>query len=57
MIKIIEHLKTQPEGEVKSAVVPYEPENLIASRLYASLGFEKIDPVSSEEYEYIRLKF
>lgn len=57
MIKIIEHLKTRPEGDAKSVIIPYEPENLIVSKLYASLGFEKIDPVSSDKYEYIQLKF
>jgi len=37
---IVEHLKTNPEGEARSVVVPCDSANITASKLYASLGFE-----------------
>jgi len=40
MAVIVEHLKTNPEGEAKSVVVPCGPSNAVAAKLYASLGFE-----------------
>ena len=39
MIKILEFLKTFPQGEVNSISLSYEPTNEVARKLYASLGF------------------
>ena len=40
MTAIVEHLKTKPEGDANSVIVPYEPDNKIAAKLYSSVGFE-----------------
>jgi len=39
MIKIIDFLKSFPQGPVDSICLSYEPENSVAQKLYASLGF------------------
>lgn len=60
MAIIIEHLKTNPEGEAESIVVPCGPLNTVAAKLYASLGFEDTGKKSSEGDGadiYVQLKF
>jgi len=57
---IVEHLKTNPEGEAKSVVVPCRPSNTVAAKLYASLGFEDTGKRSSNSDDsdiYVQLKF
>ncbi|WP_040329246.1 GNAT family N-acetyltransferase [Clostridium ihumii] len=39
MNKAIELIKTFPYGKASAAFISYEPENIIAKTLYASLGF------------------
>jgi len=52
---IIEHLKTNPEGEAKSAVVLYEPDNTAVAKLYASLGFEDTGGRSKDGDIFVQL--
>ena len=39
MEKILEFLRSYPQGEVSAIALSYEPENTVAKKLYASLGF------------------
>jgi len=39
MAKILEYLKTFPQGEVSAISLSYEPTNEVARKLYASFGF------------------
>ena len=39
----IEFMKTFPCGEAEYCVLSYEPNNLVAKNLYASLGFEELN--------------
>ncbi len=47
IFKVIEILKNKPE--CKSIFTSYEPENLVAEKLYLSLGFEKTGKIEEAE--------
>jgi len=39
MVKILDFLKTYPQGPATAIVLSYEPDNHVAKKLYESLGF------------------
>ncbi|MCL2575981.1 MAG: GNAT family N-acetyltransferase [Defluviitaleaceae bacterium] len=41
--KIIDFLKTQPQGKACSITVCYEPDNEVAKKMYFALGFEETE--------------
>lgn len=45
----IEYVKTFPCGPAKICYLSYEPENLVAARLYQSFGFEETGEYDGEE--------
>ena len=50
LIKILENIKTFPQGRVESIYLSYEPSNTVARNLYQSLGF-----VETGQYAYDEL--
>jgi len=57
MAVIIEHLKTNPEGDAKSVVVPCGLSNAVASKLYISFGFVDTGIKSGDSDTFMQLKF
>ena len=57
MTVIVEHLKTNPEGEAKSIVIPCGLSNPVATKLYSSLGFEDTGIRSGKSDTFMQLKF
>jgi len=49
MVKILEYLKSFPQGEVDAIVLSYEPENDVARKLYESLGFVETGHIEDGE--------
>ncbi|MCL2362329.1 MAG: GNAT family N-acetyltransferase [Defluviitaleaceae bacterium] len=49
MVKILEYLKSFPQGEVDSISLSYEPENDVARKLYESLGFVETGHIEDGE--------
>ncbi|MCL2376559.1 MAG: GNAT family N-acetyltransferase [Defluviitaleaceae bacterium] len=49
MVKILEFLRTFPQGEVDSITLLYEPTNEVARGLYASLGFVETGHIEDGE--------
>lgn len=39
MAKILEYIRTFPAGPAKYCWIAYEPDNVVAKRLYESFGF------------------
>jgi diamine N-acetyltransferase len=49
MIKALELIKTFPYGKASVVSLSYEPENLVARKLYASLGFVETGKIAYGE--------
>ena len=49
MVKALELIKTFPHGEAKLVALSYEPENVVAKKLYASFGFEETGEIEYGE--------
>ncbi|MCL2620139.1 MAG: GNAT family N-acetyltransferase [Defluviitaleaceae bacterium] len=49
MVKIMEFLKTQPQGKADSISVCYEPTNEVSRKLYTSLGFVETGHIDDGE--------
>jgi diamine N-acetyltransferase len=56
MLKVIEFLRTSPQGEADSLNLSYLPENEAARRLYTSLGFSETGHVLENGERLARLK-
>lgn len=49
MQKVLDEIRTMPHGKADNVFASYEPENEIARKLYASLGFENTDKKWADE--------
>ena len=49
MIRALELIKTFPHGKASSVFLSYEPENIVAKTLYASLGFMETGDIEAGE--------
>jgi len=49
MVKILDYLKSFPQGKVDSISLSYEPTNEVARKLYASLGFVETGHIEDNE--------
>lgn len=49
MAKALQLIKTFPHGEAKLVVLSYEPENVVAKKLYASFEFEETGEIEYGE--------
>lgn len=49
MIKAIDLIRTLPHGEADAVYLSYEPENVVAKSLYASLGFMETGKIEEGE--------
>jgi len=49
MEKALELIKTFPHGKAELVVLSYSPDNHVAKRLYASLGFEETGEMNDDE--------
>ena len=45
----LEFIRTFPCGKAEYCVLSYEPENIIAKKLYASFGFEETGEIAGGE--------
>jgi diamine N-acetyltransferase len=50
MLKVLEHIRTFPYGKTNIAVLSYEPENIVAKKLYESLGFVETGEIEEGEH-------
>lgn len=49
MVKVLELIRTFPYGETEVVYLSYEPENVVAKLLYASLGFVETGKIEEGE--------
>ena len=49
MLKILEHIRTFPQGKTNSVTLSFEPENIVAKNLYESLGFVETGEIDEGE--------
>jgi len=49
MVEILKHIRTMPLGKASSIYLSYEPENEVAKKLYASLGFVETGEIKDGE--------
>lgn len=49
MEKILEYIRTLPAGPAKYCWISYEPDNIVAKRLYESFGFRETGEVYNNE--------
>jgi len=49
MVKMVEHLRTRPQGPAGWCYTSYEPGNDVASGLYAKFGFEETGEIDGGE--------
>jgi diamine N-acetyltransferase len=49
MIKILEYIKTFPQGEVPAIYLSYNPNNDVARKLYKSFGFVETGEIDDGE--------
>ena len=56
MARALDLVRTYPLGEAEEVTLSYEPDNHIARKLYASLGFRERDELDEgEQVAYLRL--
>lgn len=49
MVKVLEYLKTMPQGKAPSIYLSYDRDNHVARKLYASLGFVETGEIKYDE--------
>lgn len=49
MVKALEYIKTFPEGIASAIYLSYDPDNVVARRLYTSLGFVETGEINDGE--------
>ncbi|HWT75535.1 MAG TPA: GNAT family N-acetyltransferase [Mobilitalea sp.] len=49
MVKILEYIRTFPAGPAKCCWISYEPDNLVAKKLYESFGFRENGEIYNNE--------